>query len=524
MSKARLITCFMIGALANVSAVETNPASAETDSTTGKKADPIENSVVQIHSTLRYPDTYKPWMKQSTTEATGSGVVISGHRILTCAHVVSYASQVQVQASQSSDLVTATVEAIAPGMDLAVLKLQDTSFFETHRALELATNLPDVGDSVMAYGFPLGGKSLSITKGIVSRIEFVAYNGATFGLRVQIDAAINHGNSGGPAMAGNKIVGLACSVLTGAQSVGYIIPCEELQLFLSEIEDGKYQGKPMLAEGCQGLVNPALRSYLHVDKSVKGVLVSKPFSKDPSYPLKENDIITKIGDMPLDDEGMVQAGPDLRVFFKYFVQKLQRNGKVPLTLWNRSTGKSTEVEVPVIFSYPQVMPDLAGSYPPYFVYGPLVFSAATVQFLNGFGAGTQGAYRLSLLSSSGSPLVERMGDIPAFDGEQLVVISSSFPHKIAAGYGSLSYQVVNSVNGIRIRNLKHLVEVLRDSKDEFIVIKFQARFAQNLVFRRQEMLDSTEDILADNSIRSQGSPDTMAVWNLNKQYQTDPLK
>jgi hypothetical protein len=140
---------------------------------------------------------------------TGSGVIIEGKRILTNAHVVLYAGQIQVQANQAGDKIAATVVAIAPGIDLAVLKLDDESFFEKRPPIARASLLPEIKDTVLAYGFPAGGTSLSITKGIVSRIEFVPYNFPVSGLRIQIDAAINPGNSGGPTLAGDKMVGLA---------------------------------------------------------------------------------------------------------------------------------------------------------------------------------------------------------------------------------------------------------------------------------------------------------------------------
>ena len=95
----------------------------------------VENSVVKVFSTVRYPDPYKPWAKESPSEETGTGVVIKGKRILTNAHVVGYASQVQIQANQAGDKISATVEYIAPGIDLAVLKLDDDSFFDTHPPL-----------------------------------------------------------------------------------------------------------------------------------------------------------------------------------------------------------------------------------------------------------------------------------------------------------------------------------------------------------------------------------------------------
>ena len=110
----------------------------------------IETSVVKVFSTMRYPDPFKPWTKQAPSEITGSGVVIEGRRILTNAHVVLYASQVQIQASAQGDKVSATVVAVAPGIDLAVLQLDDPSFFDTHPAVARASKLPHIKDAVFA--------------------------------------------------------------------------------------------------------------------------------------------------------------------------------------------------------------------------------------------------------------------------------------------------------------------------------------------------------------------------------------
>src|ERR1700677_57709 len=90
----------------------------------------IRDSVVKISATMRYPDLTKPWSKHSPQEASGTGVVIDGKRILTNAHVVLYASQLFVESYQSSDKLPAKVEAVSPGIDLAIIKLEDESFFE----------------------------------------------------------------------------------------------------------------------------------------------------------------------------------------------------------------------------------------------------------------------------------------------------------------------------------------------------------------------------------------------------------
>jgi S1-C subfamily serine protease len=494
-----------------------NRSPAQSEKATGQagsaETNIVANSVVKIFSTMRYPDPYKPWTKQAPTEVTGSGVVIKGKRILTNAHVVLYASQVQVQANQSGNLVSATVEAVAPGIDLAVLKLDDDSFFDSHSPLEWASSPPEVQDPVMVYGYPLGGANLSITKGIVSRIEFAAYNYPMAGLRIQIDAAINPGNSGGPAVVGDKMIGIAFSRLTGnTQNIGYIIPCEEISLFLNNIAGGSYTGKPLMFDECQVLGNPALYSFLKLDASVKGIIVSQPDLTNQDYPLKKWDVITKIGDTPVDDQGMVNLDNNLRVFFKYLVQKITTNGVVPLTVMRG--GKEMQIELPVSSDHPRLIPDLNGGYPSYFVYGPLVFSDATGEFMSGLTTGNFGSARMSLLGISGSPLMTRMGSKPAFDQESLVVVCSPlFPHKLSRGYANPFGEVVKTVNDIPIKNLGHLVEILRDSKDKFITIEFYGHLAPILVFPRAEIIAATDPILTDNDIRSQGSPDTMAVWN-----------
>lgn len=484
------------------SVVATTPSSEPTSTI----AHDAESAVVKVFATIRRPDLLKPWTKQSPAEVTGSGVVIEGHRILTNAHVVTYASQVQVQGNQAGDKVFATVVAIAPGIDLAVLQVDDKSFFDTRPPLPRASVLPQIKDPVLAYGFPTGGTSLSITKGIVSRIEFVPYNFPVSGLRIQIDAAINPGNSGGPAVAGDKMIGLAFSTLNNAQNIGYIIPNEEIELFLKDIADGHYDGKPALFDELQTLENPALRSFLKADPSVQGMVVHRPFNTEASYPLKEWDIITRIADTAIDDEGMIKLGSNLRVDFRYLIQNVASKGKVPVTVVR--AGKPMQLQLPASTTRPMLIPSLNGEYPSYFIYGPMVFSKATLQF-NGF-IGSRAETALGFIHS---PLITRIGDPPDADREELVIVSSPlFPNKLSKGYSNPSGGVVYSVNGTRIRSLAHLVAVLRDLGDEFISFEFEGEGGEGIVLPRAEAVAATDDILNDNDIRAQGSPDTLKVW------------
>ncbi len=463
-----------------------------------------ESAVVKVFSTIRRPDVAKPWAKSAPIEATGSGVIIEGHRILTNAHVVSYASQVQVQGNQSGDKVAATVEAFAPGIDLAVLKLEDDAFFNGRPPLPRAAALPQVKDAVLAYGFPTGGTSLSITRGIVSRIEFVPYGYLTSGLRIQIDAAINPGNSGGPAIASGKMIGLAFSHLQGAENISYIIPNEEIELFLKDIADGHYDGKPGMYDTYQTLENPALRGFLKLDPSVKGMIVTRPDEGVKDNPLRAWDVITRIGDVPVDDDGMVKVNSNLRVNFQYELQRQARDGTIPLSLVRG--GKPLTVTMPVPSHRPLLIDTLHGDYPSYFIYGPIVFSRATLE-------------AVALLRSRVglSPALAHLGDPPSEGREELVMISSPlFPHALSKGYSNPSGEILEAVNGVQVKSLAQLVAYLRDLKDEYVVLDFNDRYGEGLVFPRARLVAATEEILTDNGVRAQGSQDMLKIWQEGK--------
>jgi S1-C subfamily serine protease len=483
----------------------------------------IRKSVVKIVSSLRQPDPFRPWTKGSSHDATGSGAVITGKRILTNAHVVNHASQVFVQPDKSSDKLSVKVEAIAPGIDLAVLKVDDESFFDAHPALPFSPKTPGQQQTIFVYGYPQGGTELSITRGIVSRVEFAEYYLLTEGLRIQVDAAINPGNSGGPAVADGQLIGIAFSKLQRSDNIGYIIPMEEIDLFLGDIKDGRYDGKPNLDVDVQDLENDALRARFKLDKKATGVLVRRIYNHDASYPLHVGDVITQIGDHAIDNGGKVHIDGDRMIKFQYLVQRLARDGRLSLSIMR--DGKDAKCDLPVKPATDSLFVHTSIDPLSYFVFGPLVLSEASSDYLlytmSGYGGskeeGSQSGYGLTSLLYTANPLFTRYGDRPAFPGERIVIIAyPMFTHKIGKGY-NISYTAsVADVNGVHIRNLKHLVEVIRDATGEFIEFTFLGNETDTIVFNRKEALDATEEILSDNGIRQQYSADIATIWNQKK--------
>lgn len=497
LSRRAVVGLLLIAGLVSVAPTGRAQAPAKPD---------LRQSVVKIHTTARPPSLFQPWRKEGPRDSSGTGVVIDGKRILTNAHVVAYATQVYVQPYQSADRIEAKVVAYAPGVDLALLELPDDEggFFEEHPPLAFADKLPPIRGDVSAYGYPVGGDDLSVTKGIISRIEVASYKHGFIGLRIQVDAALNPGNSGGPAILDDQIVGIVFSGMSQADNIGYLIPVKEVRDFLEDAEDGQYDGRPEIAIGTlQTLENDALRDKLGLDSDTTGMMITR-MPEHADSPLKPWDVVTHIGEHDIDNNGNCKIRDDLRGDFRYFVhQVVDDKGNVPLTVIRE--GETIKLDAPARLDPTPLMPSIAkhNHYPRYYIVGPIVFTQATQEF-----AGSLPPRYIQLFNYFGSPLVTRVGEEPAFDGEEIVVIAAPmFDHRITKGYDGHHLSVVAKVNGTTIKNLRHLAQVIRDLDDAYVTIEFAERISETLVFERKALMQSTETILTDNGIRYQASED-----------------
>jgi len=475
--------------------------------------DLIRDAVVKIEATRQRPDYFSPWRKASSTQSGGSGVIIdfNGLHVLTNAHVVSFASQLYVQPNQSAEKFSATVVAVAPGMDLALLKVDDSTVLSQYSPLQLSDDLPHTKNTVNVYGFPIGGNDLSVTEGIVSRIEFGRYYFGSVGTRIQVDAALNPGNSGGPAVANDRIVGLVFSRIQNAENIGYLIPADEIRLFLKDVEDGSYDGKPIMFDDLQTAENVALRARLNLDDTTTGMIVSKPYQDEDSYPLKRWDVITHIGPHAIDNLGLVQVRDDLRLRFYHFIPKLMKDDKIELTIVRES--EQITLQFPVQYKRERLLPTLKHGYPEYAIFGPLVFSTASQELAQGAASRHK---LLTYLMMQENPLIGSMSLRPTFPGEQLVIVSSRmFSHPIRKGYSSPVFSVLTHVNDQPVKHLAHLVRLIRDCSDDFVEFTFAGR-TETIVFRREELMKANEIILEAEGIRHEFSPRLREIWTSSK--------
>src|SRR5262249_42950150 len=113
-----------------------------------------------------------------------------------------------------------------------------------------------------------------------------------------------------------------------------------------------------------------------------------------------------------------------------------------------------------------------------------------------------------------SPLLQRQTDKVRFPGEELVTISAPmFQHRCVRGYNDPIGRVVSEINGVKIRNLRHLVETLRDCKDDYVTIDFVGERADVLILARKDMEKVTQEVMDENSIPRRASADLLKLWN-----------
>lgn len=160
------------------------------------------------------------------TGSTGSAFVVGTDRLVTNAHVVAGGSDVSVR-YEDGDRADCTVDAVDESLDLAALACSTGE----RTVLELASERPDLGEDVVALGYPGGAvpgqESLALTTGVVSRPT-------ADGGFIQTEAALNPGNSGGPLIALDdlQVVGVATAVDGAQENTGFAVPAEAVRVFL----------------------------------------------------------------------------------------------------------------------------------------------------------------------------------------------------------------------------------------------------------------------------------------------------
>ncbi|KAH7569773.1 hypothetical protein JRO89_XS06G0264700 [Xanthoceras sorbifolium] len=463
------------------------------------------DSVVKIFTVSSSPNYFMPWQKKSQRETTGSGFAIPGKKILTNAHVVADNTFVLVRKHGSPTKYRALVHAVGHECDLAILVVESQEFWDGMKFLELG-DTPFLQQAVAVVGYPQGGDNISVTKGVVSRVEPTQYvHGATQLMAIQIDAAINPGNSGGPAIMGNKVAGVAFQNLSGAENIGYIIPVPIIKHFIDGVEkNGIYVGFCSLGLSCQPTENVQLRNHFGMSPEMTGVLVNKinPLSDAHSI-LKKNDIILAFDGVPIANDGTVPFRNRERITFDHLVSIKKPNEKASVKVLR--DGKEQEFSITLRPLQPLVPVHQFDKLPSYYIFAGLVFIPLTQPYLHEYGE--------DWYNTSPRRLCEcALRELPKKAGQQLVILSQVLLDDINTGYERLAELQVKKVNGVEIENLKHFCQQVENCSTENL--RFDLDDDRVIVLDYHKAKIATSRILKRHIIPSAMSNDLIGEQNL----------
>ncbi len=467
-----------------------------------KTLDTQLNAVVRIDMVVTDPNYSLPWQSSSPIQASGSGVVIAGKRILTNAHNVANTTYITVRRQDLDTPFDAEVFAVNHTCDLALLKVKDeAAFFKGITPLELG-DTPPVQSEVQVAGYPVGGSGLSITQGIISRIEEVSYaHSGEILLGAQLDAAINPGNSGGPVLRGGKIVGIAFQGLNRRQNIGYMIPPVIIRHFLKDLENGRIEGFGNLPFDLLELNNPDTRRFLKMKPDQTGLLVFKldnPALKDC---FRLNDVLLSVDGLALSNLGTIrQPGRKPRSLLAYYREK--QIGEI-VEFGVLRDGREIKVQMPVQKTERMVPGRIFDAVPEYYILGSLVFTPLTGNLLdreptNPFVDFDPYFPNRGLLEG----YVEKPAEKP---GDQVVLLQKILGDPVTVGYDNdIAMLPVVKVDGRRVRNLRQLVKLVEASKGP--AITFTLQNGTPLTLDLQHLREATPRVLRRYRIPADRSP------------------
>ena len=350
-------------------------------------------SIVRILSQSIDFDIQLPYKINNIAQSVGTGFFFDKRGyLITCFHVVVSSKSILVEIPQEGlKKYPAFLVAACPNYDIAVLHVP---FYKPRHILSLSNSKELYqGEDVEAIGFPLGMDTVKVTKGVIS--------GMTFG-SIQTDTPLNPGNSGGPLMYKNKVIGINSSGIMGSSNIGFAVPILKYFLISGEIDFGTYEksfrryltsmktlvkvenkikkinksrggkikesidpfyipkiiNRPYLGINFQP-TNAALLSFTHSTCPSGGVLVNyiHPLSPLKKQGIEEGDIICGINGLQIDENGLVIVSNKEKMYISDYMDNVPFDSRLSIDYSHEGKSRNMKIQYryrryPMDFQFP----------------------------------------------------------------------------------------------------------------------------------------------------------------------------
>jgi serine protease Do len=418
----------------------------------------VRDTVVQVFAQIAEIDLLQPYKSPSQGTATGSGFFINDKGdLITNAHVVDQAKSIWVQIpSLGKRIIDVEVISVSPERDIALLRVKPESFEVLKKVLGTIPYLP-LGDSdyvrrsdeVLALGYPLGQQSLKSTTGVISGREQHL---------IQMSAALNPGNSGGPLLnVKGEVIGINSAIIQGAQNVGYIIPINDLRNALDDLYKTKLLRKPYLGV----LINNATESLAqYLGNPEPGgcyVVEVVPGSTLDKAGIKRGDMLYEINGFRLDIFGEMNVPwAEDKISLVDYVTRLSIGEDVVLVSYRNGERKEATVK----FSQAE-LPAIRRIFPGYESIDFEVFAGMVVMPLT--------INHIQMLANN-APGLTKYAELKNQSSAKLI-ITHIFPSSHLYRSRTLAVgATINEVNGIEVHSLDDFRKAIKKS-NKFLSIR-----------------------------------------------------
>ncbi|MEM6910146.1 MAG: trypsin-like peptidase domain-containing protein [Verrucomicrobiota bacterium] len=452
-------------------------------------------NVIRIQNASQTWDYGTPWNAGRFGRNGGTGWKVGPNQFVTNAHVVSASKQLVVFRYGDPTPYAATIEHIAHDCDLALLSLEDAGAFADIAPLEIG-DVPALESEVRVIGYPVGGQRISVTRGVVSRIDFSTYShsGIDQHLVVQVDAAINPGNSGGPVLQDGKVVGVAFQGLRSADNTGYIIPTPVLKRFLADIEDGSYDYYVELGISEFALLNPAQRQVLNLPNNRQGVLVTSVAKGASAYPeIQEGDVLLYIDGFEISAGGKISLDGE-KVNFNEVVERKFEGDTVTIGFLRNGQPMSEDITLHP-FKEIDFLKVKYEERPRYVLFAGLLFQPLERNLYTAYSFRNQ-AIRKIFADYIGEELYNEYQDV--------VILTKVLPDALTSEIAGFAESIVEEINDQPVRSLTDVYLALNQAMvdgqlDEFVKIKVRDS-GRPIILRSAEIQAAHERVMAQYGI------------------------
>lgn len=419
----------------------------------------FENSVVQMEITRKQYDFVQPWTRR-VDQVQKVGVVVGSKEILTTAEFLNDLTLLRLQRGGRGKWFPAELQWIDYHANLAIVTCKDEAFWKGLKSLKIADVTPRKGEAFMGR-WRTGAfetkkvdiNRLNVSRGKLTNIDL---------LYLEVDSEMQGTGWAEPVFRDGSLIGITSSKNDRTASV---IPSS----FIKHCLDGRknWKGLGYFAFVWQPVENPATTEYLKLPGEPRGGLITEAPTNEVTE-LKRLDLILEVDGFEIDPKGDYKDPDYGHLNLEALSSRKHWAGdEVKLKIWRDGKTMDVKYRLPRVEYNSEVVPDYVFDKEPEFVLlGGLLFQPLTGPYLKSWGANDwarRAPFRLTYLSKK-----KATPEMPT-----AVVLSTILPDRSNLGYQDARYLLVDTMNGIKVRSVKDIVEARQKPRNGFHEVVFQ---------------------------------------------------